>query len=101
MCTFFGFYGKSIYIQGPRENTFSLKLRYAYLFEPSIQEKSIEKGYYNNIVKELRTEDTGTYKEMIRMDHESFLFIFFQFEKDITPMRLAKGGLSKISPPER
>ena len=32
-----------------------------------------ERGYFNNIVKELAIEDTAEYKEMMRMSHDDFL----------------------------
>ena len=51
-----------------------------------------EKGYFNNIVKELRLEDTASYKEMLRMNHPSFLFILKNIENDITPIELMRGG---------
>ena len=31
-----------------------------------------ERGYFNNIVKELAIEDTAEYKDMIRMGHAVF-----------------------------
>ena len=31
-----------------------------------------EKGYFTNIVRELMIEDTTAYREMMRMNHESF-----------------------------
>ena len=31
-----------------------------------------EKGYFNNIVEELRVEDTASYQEMTRKDYETF-----------------------------
>ena len=31
-----------------------------------------EKGYFNNIVEELRVEDTTSYREMTRKDYETF-----------------------------
>ena len=43
-----------------------------------------EKGYFDNIVKELSIEDTAAYKEMMRMSHEEFLYILRTIEKDIS-----------------
>ena len=31
-----------------------------------------EKGYFNNIVEELRVEDTASYREMMRKEYETF-----------------------------
>ena len=60
-----------------------------------------EQGLYNNLVKELRLEDTKGYNEMMRMSYPSFEFFLTKIEKDITPMELEKGGLKPISPAER
>ena len=60
-----------------------------------------EQGLYNNLVKELRLEDTKGYNEMMRMSYPSFEFLLTKIEKDITPMELEKGGLKPISPAER
>ena len=59
-----------------------------------------EKGYFNNIVQELRIEDTAGYREMMRMTHEDFLAILSRIEPDITP-RQVTGGHKVISPAER
>ena len=50
-----------------------------------------EKGLANNIVKELSLEDTGGFKEMMRMDYEDFLYILKMIEKDITPKEMLGG----------
>ena len=50
-----------------------------------------EKGLANNIVKELSLEDTGGFKEMMRMDYEDFLYILKVIEKDITPKEMLGG----------
>ena len=60
-----------------------------------------EQGLYNNLVKEVRLEDTKGYNEMMRMSDPSFEFLLTKIEKDITPMELGKGGLKPISPAER
>ena len=52
-----------------------------------------KQGLYNNLVKELRLEDTKGYNEMMRMKHASFEFLLANIERDITPMELAKGWL--------
>ena len=60
-----------------------------------------EKGFYTNIVEELRVEDTKTYEEMLRMNYDTFKFILKEIEQDITPIALMSGGLKTISPGER
>ena len=57
-----------------------------------------EKGFYTNIVEELRVEDTKTYEEMLRMNYDTFKFILKEIEQDITPIALMSGGLKTISP---
>ena len=52
-----------------------------------------EKGLCNNLVKELRLEDTKGYNEMMRMKYSSFQFLPANIEKDVTPIELAKGGI--------
>ena len=60
-----------------------------------------EKGFYTNIVEELRVEDTKTYEEMLRMNYDTFKFILKEIEQDISPIALMSGGLKTISPGER
>ena len=60
-----------------------------------------EKGFYTNIVEELRVEDTKTYEEMLRMNYDTFKFILKKTEQDITPTTLMSGGLKTISPSDR
>ena len=60
-----------------------------------------EKGFYTNIVEELRVEDTKTYEEMLRMNYDTFKFILKEIEQDITPIALMSGGLRTITPGER
>ena len=43
-----------------------------------------ERGYFNNIVKELAIEDTAEYKEMMRMSHADFQRVLSYIEQDIT-----------------
>ena len=57
-----------------------------------------EKGFYTNIVEELRVEDTKTYEEMLRMNYDTLKFIPKEIEQDITPIALMGGGLKTISP---
>ena len=59
-----------------------------------------EKGYFNNIVAELRIEDTSSYKSMLRMDHEQFLGILSEIEPKLTKKQV-RGGHKVISPAER
>ena len=59
-----------------------------------------EKGYFNNIIRELSIEDTAAFKEMMRMSHEDFLHILRSTEKDITPNQVL-GGHKAICPKAR
>ena len=59
-----------------------------------------ERGYFNNIVKELAIEDTAEYKELIRMSHADFQRILSYIEQDITRKQVL-GGNKVISPKER
>ena len=43
-----------------------------------------EKGYFNNIVKELVIEDTAEYKEMMQMSHADCQRILSYIEQNIT-----------------
>ena len=47
--------------------------------------KRTQKGFYANIVKELRLEDTGAYKEMMRMNYDTFLTLLSFIEPYISP----------------
>ena len=60
-----------------------------------------DQGLYNNLVKELRLEDTKGYNEMMHMKYSSFEFFLANIERDITQMELAKGGLKPIIPDKR
>ena len=60
-----------------------------------------EQGLYDNLVKELRLEDSKGYNEMMPMKYSSFEFLQANIERDITLMELAKGGLKPIIPAER
>ena len=54
--------------------------------------KREELGYYANIVRELRMEDTDGWKEMMRMDFEYFKEILILIEPDITPQEIVGGN---------
>ena len=56
-----------------------------------------ERGYFNNIVKELAIEDTTEYKEMMRMSHADFQRILSYIE-DITRKQVLDGN--KVIPPK-
>ena len=43
-----------------------------------------ERGYFNNIVKELAIEDTAEYKDMIQMSRAVFQRILSFIEQEIT-----------------
>ena len=59
-----------------------------------------ERGYFNNIVKELAIEDTAEYKDMMRMSHSDFQRVLSYVEQDITRKQVL-GGNKVISPKER
>ena len=59
-----------------------------------------ERGYFNNIVKELSIEDTAEYKEMMRMSYADFQRILSYIEEDITRKQVL-GGNKVIPPKER
>ena len=59
-----------------------------------------ERGYFNNIVKELAIEDTAEYKDMVRMRHADFQRKLSYIEQDITRKQVF-GGNKVISPKER
>ena len=59
-----------------------------------------ERGYVNNIMKELAVEDTAEYKDMMRMSHSDFQRILSYTEQDITRKQVL-GGNKVISPKER
>ena len=54
-----------------------------------------EQELYNNLVKELRLEDTKGYNETMRMKYSSFEFLPANIKRDITPIELAKVGLKQ------
>ena len=59
-----------------------------------------DKGYFENIVRELSIEDTAAYKEMMRMSHEEFLYVLCSIEKDSTSNQVL-GGNEVIYPKAR
>ena len=59
-----------------------------------------ERGYFNNIVKELAIEDTTEYKDMVRMSQADFKRILSYIKQDITRKQVL-GGNKVISPKER
>ena len=59
-----------------------------------------ERGYFNNIVKELAIEDTAQYEDMLRMSHSVFQRMLRYIEQDVTREQVL-GGNKVISPKER
>ena len=59
-----------------------------------------ERGYFNNIVKELAIEDTAQYKDMMRMSHSVFQRMLSYIEQDITRKQVL-GGNQVFPPKER
>ena len=59
-----------------------------------------EKGAFTNIITELGVEDAGGFKEMMRMDYQTFIDLLLMIEKDITPTELMS-GIKVIRAPER
>ena len=55
-----------------------------------------EQGYADNIVRELSVKDTASYREMLRMSHEDFLYILSLIERDIAPQEIL-GGYTTIN----
>ncbi|KAK3743004.1 hypothetical protein QZH41_007222 [Actinostola sp. cb2023] len=60
-----------------------------------------EKGYFNNIVRELRAKDTAAYRDMMRMCYEDFKTILNVIEPFITPRQVTWGGHKVIAAAER
>ena len=58
------------------------------------------KGYFNNIVKELKMEDTRGFVKMTRMNFEHFNEVLKAIEMDITSHQVI-GGHKVIHPAER
>ena len=54
--------------------------------------KRNQKGFHTNIFEELRLEDTGAYKEMMRIDYDSFLTILNYIEPHISPTESYRGA---------
>ena len=50
-----------------------------------------EKGYFNNIVKELKVEDRCGFKEMFRMDVKDFEHILSKITDVISPNEIIGG----------
>ena len=59
-----------------------------------------ERGYFNNIVKELAIEDTAQYEDMMRMSHSVFQRMLSFIEQDVTRKQVL-GANKVISPKER
>ena len=59
-----------------------------------------EEGMFSNLVQELLVEDTKTYREMMRMNYESFKQILGFIEPYITPKQ-STIGTKIVSPVER
>ena len=57
-----------------------------------------EEGMYANLVQELLVEDTRTYKEIMKMNFESFKKILGFIEPHITPKDSAVIGAQLIIP---
>ena len=51
-----------------------------------------ERGYFNNIVKELAIEDTAQYKDMMRMSHSVFQRMLSYIEQDTTRKQVLGGN---------
>ena len=59
-----------------------------------------EKGYFNNIIKELRVEDRLGFREMFRMDMTDFEFILTKISNRILPKERL-GGTNPVNADER
>ena len=60
-----------------------------------------EEGIYSNLVQELMIEDTRTYREMMRMDYDSFKHILRLIEPYITPQNSGVSGQRVVTAAER
>ena len=59
-----------------------------------------ERGYFNNIIRELRIEDRTGFREMFRMDVTDFEFILVQISDLLLPQKRL-GGTNPIECNER
>ena len=59
-----------------------------------------EKGYFNNIIKELKVEDRLGFREMFRMDITDFEFILTKISNRISPKERL-GGTNPVNADER
>lgn len=59
-----------------------------------------DRGYFTNIIDELRIEHSQIYREMMRMDYEQFKEILAATEPQITKVQV-QGGHKVIRPAER
>ena len=59
-----------------------------------------EKGYFNNIIKELKVEDRLGFREVLRMDITDFEFILTNILNRISP-RERLGGTNTVNADER
>ena len=59
-----------------------------------------ERGYFNNIIRELRIEDRAGFREMFRMDVTDFEFILAQISDLISPQERV-GGTNPIECDDR
>ena len=55
-------------------------------------QRRAKKGYYNNIVKELRFEDTQGLSDMFRMNYSTFQEVLMYIEHEITPNEVMPQG---------
>ena len=56
-----------------------------------------ERGFFHNIFSELSAEDSGSFREMMRMSKEDFNYVLSQIAIEITPKQVT-GGHSVIGP---
>ena len=73
---------------------------YSYKKESVYRQRRATKGYYNNIVKELRFEDMQGLSDMFRMNYSTFQEVLMYIEYEITPNEVM-GGHMVIIPGER
>ena len=50
-----------------------------------------QRGAFSNIIQELRMEDTASFKEMLRMDYDTFLNLLTVIEPYISPQKSYHG----------
>ena len=67
---------------------------------PSWKKRRKQRGAFSNIIQELRMEDTASFKEMLRMDYDTFLNLLTVIEPYIS-LQESYHGVATIKANER